>query len=81
MRAGIILTSGFWLLMITLRNLEKFFEAAYGCSYVLRRINLEIPRKRARYNHWPSGPGKSALRSILARSSTSNRRANHPVIP
>jgi ABC-type lipoprotein export system ATPase subunit len=30
--------------MITLRNVEKFYEGGYGRSYVLRRINLEIKR-------------------------------------
>jgi hypothetical protein len=28
--------------MITLRNVEKFYEAGYGRSYVLRRINLDV---------------------------------------
>ena len=51
--------------MITLRNVEKFFEAGYGRSYVLRRINLEIKEGEFLTIMGPSGAGKSTLLSIL----------------
>jgi ABC-type lipoprotein export system ATPase subunit len=51
--------------MITLRNLEKFYEGAYGRSYVLRRINLEIREGEFVTIMGPSGAGKSTLLSIL----------------
>jgi len=51
--------------MITLRNLEKFYEGGYGRSYVLRRINLEIRQGDFVTIMGPSGAGKSTLLSIL----------------
>jgi len=51
--------------MITLRNLEKFYEGGYGRSYVLRRINLEIQQGDFVTIMGPSGAGKSTLLSIL----------------
>src|SRR5690349_514692 len=51
--------------MITLRNLEKFYEGGYGRSYVLRRINLEIRQGEFVTIMGPSGAGKSTLLSIL----------------
>jgi ABC-type lipoprotein export system ATPase subunit len=51
--------------MITLRNLEKFYEGGYGRSYVLRRINLEIEQGDFVTIMGPSGAGKSTLLSIL----------------
>ena len=51
--------------MITLRNLEKFYEGAYGRSYVLRRISLEIRQGEFVTIMGPSGAGKSTLLSIL----------------
>ncbi|MBV8903708.1 MAG: ABC transporter ATP-binding protein, partial [Acidobacteriia bacterium] len=51
--------------MITLRNVEKFYEGAYGRSYVLRRINLEIREGEFVTIMGPSGAGKSTLLSIL----------------
>jgi putative ABC transport system ATP-binding protein len=51
--------------MITLRNLEKFYEGSYGRSYVLRRINLEIREGEFITIMGPSGAGKSTLLSIL----------------
>ena len=51
--------------MITLRNMEKFYEGAYGRSYVLRRINLEIREGEFVTIMGPSGAGKSTLLSIL----------------
>jgi len=51
--------------MLTLRNLEKFYEAGYGRTYVLRRINLEIKEGEFLTIMGPSGAGKSTLLSIL----------------
>ena len=51
--------------MITLRNLEKFYEGGYGRTYVLRRINGEIKEGEFVTIMGPSGAGKSTLLSIL----------------
>jgi putative ABC transport system ATP-binding protein len=51
--------------MITLRNLEKFYESGYGRTYVLRRINLAIREGEFVTIMGPSGAGKSTLLSIL----------------
>ena len=51
--------------MITLRNVEKFYEGGYGRSYVLRRINVEIKEGEFVTIMGPSGAGKSTLLSIL----------------
>jgi ABC-type lipoprotein export system ATPase subunit len=51
--------------MITLRNLEKFYEGGYGRSYVLRRVNVEIKEGEFVTIMGPSGAGKSTLLSIL----------------
>src|SRR4051794_10330447 len=51
--------------MITLRNLEKFYEGGYGRSYVLRRINLDMKEGEFVTIMGPSGAGKSTLLSIL----------------
>src|SRR5215208_6748304 len=51
--------------MITLRNVEKFYEGGYGRTYVLRRINLDIREGEFVTIMGPSGAGKSTLLSIL----------------
>jgi putative ABC transport system ATP-binding protein len=51
--------------MITLRNVEKFYEGAFGRSYVLRRISLDIKEGEFVTIMGPSGAGKSTLLSIL----------------
>src|SRR5215467_6863560 len=51
--------------MITLRNVEKFYEGGYGRSYVLRRVNVEIKDGEFVTIMGPSGAGKSTLLSIL----------------
>ena len=52
--------------MITLRNIEKFYEGGFGRSYVLRRINLEIKEGEFITIMGPSGAGKSSLLNVLA---------------
>ena len=51
--------------MITLRNVEKFYEGGYGRTYVLRRVNIEIREGEFVTIMGPSGAGKSTLLSIL----------------
>jgi putative ABC transport system ATP-binding protein len=51
--------------MIHLANVEKFYEGAFGRSYVLRRINLDIKEGEFLTIMGPSGAGKSTLLSIL----------------
>ena len=51
--------------MITLRNVEKFYEGGYGRSYVLRRVNIDIKEGEFVTIMGPSGAGKSTLLSIL----------------
>jgi putative ABC transport system ATP-binding protein len=51
--------------VIRLANVEKFYEAGYGRTYVLRRINLEIEEGEFVTIMGPSGAGKSTLLHIL----------------
>jgi putative ABC transport system ATP-binding protein len=51
--------------MIQLQNLEKFYEAGYGRTYVLRHIDIEIKDGEFITIMGPSGAGKSTLLSIL----------------
>ena len=51
--------------MIRLHNIEKFYEAGYGKTFVLRRITLEIKEGEFVTIMGPSGAGKSTLLSIL----------------
>ena len=51
--------------MIRTANLEKFYEAGYGRTYVLRRIEVEIKEGEFVTIMGPSGAGKSTLLSIL----------------
>src|SRR4026207_1199481 len=51
--------------MITLRNVEKFYEGGSGRSYVLRRISAEIREGEFVTIMGPSGAGKSTLLAIL----------------
>jgi putative ABC transport system ATP-binding protein len=53
--------------MISLRNVEKFYEAGFGRSYVLRRIDLDIREGEFVTVMGPSGAGKSTLLSILGK--------------
>ena len=56
--------------MITLRNIEKFFEHGPTKTYVLRRINLEIKEGEFISIMGPSGAGKSTLLHLLGMHDT-----------
>ena len=51
--------------MITLRNVEKYFEHGPTKSYVLRRINVDIKEGEFVSIMGPSGAGKSTLLHVL----------------
>src|SRR5919199_677658 len=53
--------------MITLRNVEKFYEGGYGRTFVLHRINLEIRDGEFVTIMGPSGAGKSTLLNIVGK--------------
>ncbi len=51
--------------MISLRNVDKFYETGIGKLFVLRRINLEIKEGEFVSVMGPSGSGKSTLLHLL----------------
>src|SRR6266545_481885 len=51
--------------MIQLRNIDKYYEAGYGRTFVLRRIDLDIREGEFVTIMGPSGAGKSTLLGIL----------------
>src|ERR1700693_64008 len=51
--------------MIRLNNIEKYYEAGYGKTFVLRRISLDIKEGEFVTIMGPSGAGKSTLLAIL----------------
>jgi ABC-type lipoprotein export system ATPase subunit len=51
--------------MIQLRDVEKFYTAGYGKSFVLRRITADIKEGEFVTIMGPSGAGKSTLLGIL----------------
>jgi putative ABC transport system ATP-binding protein len=51
--------------MIRTANLDKFYEAGYGRTYVLRRIEVDIKEGEFVTIMGPSGAGKSTLLSIV----------------
>jgi putative ABC transport system ATP-binding protein len=51
--------------MIQLRNVERTYKTGAGVTYVLRRINLDIPEGEFITIMGPSGSGKSTLLSIV----------------
>src|ERR1035441_10002176 len=51
--------------MIRTANLDKFYEAGYGRTYVLRRIDVDIKEGEFVTIMGPSGAGKSTLLSII----------------
>jgi ABC-type lipoprotein export system ATPase subunit len=56
--------------MITLRNVEKYFEHGPTKTYVLRRISLEIKEGEFISIMGPSGAGKSTLLHLLGMHDT-----------
>lgn len=52
-------------MLISLRNLEKFYQAGFGKTFVLRRINLDVKEGEFLTIMGPSGAGKSTLLSIV----------------
>jgi ABC-type lipoprotein export system ATPase subunit len=56
--------------MITLRNVEKYFEHGPTKTYVLRRITLEIKEGEFISIMGPSGAGKSTLLHLLGMHDT-----------
>ena len=51
--------------MIQLKDIEKYYQTGAGRTYVLRRINLEVPAADFVTIMGPSGAGKSTLLSII----------------
>lgn len=51
--------------MIELKNIEKFYEAGVGKTFVLRRVSMTIKEGDFLTIMGPSGAGKSTLLSIL----------------
>src|SRR3954452_9458899 len=51
--------------MISLRNIEKYFEHGPNKTYVLRRINIDIKEGKFISIMGPSGAGKSTLLHLL----------------
>ena len=51
--------------MITLRNVEKFYEQGVTKTWVLRRINLEVKEGEFISIMGPSGAGKSTVLHLL----------------
>jgi ABC-type lipoprotein export system ATPase subunit len=56
--------------MISLRNVEKFFEHGPTRTYVLRRVNLDIKEGEFISIMGPSGAGKSTLLHLLGMHDT-----------
>jgi putative ABC transport system ATP-binding protein len=51
--------------MIQLKDIEKYYQSGAGRTYVLRRVNLEVPAGGFVTIMGPSGAGKSTLLSII----------------
>ncbi len=51
--------------LVSLRNVEKFYDTAAGRSYVLRRVTFDIQPGEFITIMGPSGAGKSTLLAIL----------------
>jgi ABC-type lipoprotein export system ATPase subunit len=56
--------------MISLRNVEKFYQHGVSRTYVLRRINLDVKEGEFISIMGPSGAGKSTLLHILGMHDT-----------
>ncbi len=51
--------------MIQLKDIEKYYQSGAGRTYVLRRVNLDVPPADFVTIMGPSGAGKSTLLSII----------------
>ena len=51
--------------MIQLKDIEKYYQSGVGRTYVLRRVNLDVPQADFVTIMGPSGAGKSTLLSII----------------
>ncbi|MGH9666269.1 MAG: ATP-binding cassette domain-containing protein, partial [Bryobacteraceae bacterium] len=51
--------------MITLRNIEKYFEHGPTKTFVLRRVNVEVKEGEFVSIMGPSGAGKSTLLHVI----------------
>jgi putative ABC transport system ATP-binding protein len=51
--------------MIQLKDIEKYYQSGAGRTYVLRRINLDVPPADFVTIMGPSGAGKSTMLSII----------------
>jgi putative ABC transport system ATP-binding protein len=51
--------------MIQLKDIEKYYQTGVGRTYVLRRVNLDVPAGDFMTIMGPSGAGKSTLLSII----------------
>jgi ABC-type lipoprotein export system ATPase subunit len=56
--------------MISLRNVEKFYEAGGSRNYVLRRVNIDVKPGEFVSIMGPSGAGKSTMLHILGMHDT-----------
>jgi len=69
--------------MITLRNVEKYFEHGPTKTFVLRRVNLDIRQGEFVSIMGPSGAGKSTLLHLLGMHDTAWRGEyfflDHPI--
>ena len=63
--------------MITLRNIEKYFEHGPTKTFVLRRINVEIKEGEFVSIMGPSGAGKSTLLHLIGMHDSSLDRRVH----
>jgi putative ABC transport system ATP-binding protein len=52
--------------MIQLKNIERNYKTGSGCTWVLRRVNLDIQQGEFITVMGPSGAGKSSLLNVLA---------------
>lgn len=52
--------------MIQLHNIERSYKTAAGATWVLRQVNIEVPRGEFVTIMGPSGAGKSSMLNVLA---------------
>ena len=59
--------------MIILDNVSKYYPTKFGRNYVLRNVNIELPRDRNIGILGINGAGKSTLLRLLGGMDTPNR--------